>query len=138
VLALITFFVSVIPVLGTTIIWLPAALWLFLQGSTGYGIFMIIWGLGVNNVEPLVKPFLISKGSDTPFLVIFFGVLGGALVFGFIGVFLGPTVLAVGYKVVQEWGETTRLKPRTAERASGETVTAGGRTGNRTVASVDG
>ena len=130
VLALLTFFVAIIPVLGTAIIWLPAALWLFYQGSTGYGIFMMVWGFGVNNVEPLVKPFLISKGSDMPFLLIFFGVLGGAVAFGFIGVFLGPTLLAVGYRVMKEWGEATRLKPQAAERGSGESVEAGISSGN--------
>jgi predicted PurR-regulated permease PerM len=50
-----------------------------------------------------VKPWLISRGSDMPFLLILFGVLGGAIAFGFIGVFLGPTLLAVGYRVVEEW-----------------------------------
>jgi len=109
VLALITFFVSVLPLMGTALVWLPAAIWLFYQGSTGWGIFLIIWGLGVNSIEHIVKPFLISKGSDMPFLLIFFGVLGGAMAFGFIGVFLGPTLLAVGYRIVAEWGTATRL-----------------------------
>jgi predicted PurR-regulated permease PerM len=51
----------------------------------------------------VVKPWLISQGSDLPFILIFFGVLGGALMFGFIGVFIGPTLLAVGYRLVEEW-----------------------------------
>jgi predicted PurR-regulated permease PerM len=123
VLALITFFVSVLPLMGTALVWLPAALWLFYQGSTGWGIFLIIWGLGVNSVEHIVKPFLISKGSDMPFLLIFFGVLGGAMAFGFIGVFLGPTLLAVGYRVVAEWGTATRLA-REAKVTAGDSKTA--------------
>jgi len=102
VLALLTFFLSVVPV-GPPLIWVPAALWLFHQGSIGWGIFMLIWGFGVSSVDNLVKPWLISQGSDLPFLLIFFGVLGGALNFGFIGVFLGPTLLAVGYRLVTEW-----------------------------------
>ncbi|MBC8105170.1 MAG: AI-2E family transporter [Anaerolineae bacterium] len=101
-LALLTFFLSVVPV-GPPLIWLPAALWLFYQGSTGWGIFMIIWGVLVSSVDNVVKPWLISQGSAMPFLLIFFGVLGGALTFGFIGVFIGPTLLAVGYRLVQEW-----------------------------------
>ncbi len=108
VLGLLTFFVSIVPLLGTALIWIPAAIWLFYEGSTGWGIFMVIWGFGVNNVEYLIKPFLISKGSDMPFLLIFFGVLGGAMAFGFIGVFLGPTLLAVGYRVIAEWGAADR------------------------------
>ena len=107
-LALLTFFASVIPVLGTTLVWLPAALWLFHQGANGWGIFMIIWGLGVGNVDNVIKPWLISQGSNMPFILIFFGVLGGALTFGLIGVFLGPTLLAVGYRLLQEWSATNR------------------------------
>ncbi len=102
-LSLLTFFASVVPVVGTALIWLPAAIWLFHTGSTGWGIFMLIWGVGVGNLDNIVKPWLISQGSDMPFILIFFGVLGGALAFGFIGVFLGPTLLAVGYRLVAEW-----------------------------------
>jgi predicted PurR-regulated permease PerM len=54
-------------------------------------------------VDNVVKPWLISQGSAMPFVLIFFGVLGGALAFGFIGVFLGPTLLAVAYRLVEEW-----------------------------------
>jgi predicted PurR-regulated permease PerM len=104
-LSLLTFFLSAVPV-GPPLIWLPAALWLFHQGSTGWGIFMLIWGMGVSSLDNFVKPWLISQGSDMPFLLIFFGVIGGALAFGFIGVFIGPTLLAVGYRLVQEWFST--------------------------------
>jgi len=102
-LALLTFFVSVVPVVGTGLVWIPAAIWLFHQGSIGWGVFMIVWGLIVGNVDNVVKPWLISQGSDMPFVLIFFGVIGGALAFGFIGVFLGPTLLAVGFRILQEW-----------------------------------
>jgi predicted PurR-regulated permease PerM len=66
-------------------------------------VFLIIWGAAVNQIDNSLKPYLISKGSDMPFILIFFGVLGGAMAFGFIGVFLGPTFLAVGYRLVAEW-----------------------------------
>ncbi len=106
-LALLTFFSSIIPVVGTALTWLPAAIWLFHQGSTGWGIFMIIWGIGVANIDNIVKPWLISQGSNMPFILIFFGVLGGALTFGFVGVFLGPTLLAVGFRLLEEWSPAT-------------------------------
>lgn len=101
-LALLTFFLSVVPV-GPPLVWIPAALWLFNRGSTGWGVFMLVWGFGVSSVDNFVKPWLISQGSNLPFLLIFFGVLGGAVAFGFIGVFLGPTLLAVGFRLVKEW-----------------------------------
>ena len=102
VLALLTFFLSVVPG-GPPLVWIPAAIWLFHQGSTGWGIFMVVWGIAVSSIDNFVKPWLISRGSAMPFLLILFGVLGGAIAFGFIGVFLGPTLLAVAYRIVQEW-----------------------------------
>ena len=74
---------------------------------------MLFWGVGVSTVDNFVKPWLISQGSDMPFLLILFGVLGGALGFGFIGVFIGPTLLAVGYRLVEEWISMGR--PATAD-----------------------
>ncbi len=126
-LALLTFFFSVVPVVGTALVWVPAALWLFHQGSTGWAIFMVAWGIGVGNVDNVVKPWLISQGSDMPFILIFFGVLGGALAFGFIGVFLGPTLLAVGYRLVEEWAAANRRRPKNSEAveaAAGKEVEA--------------
>lgn len=104
-LALLTFFLSVVP-MGPPLIWVPATIWLFQQGSNGMGVFMLIWGVGVSSIDNVVKPWLISQGSDLPFILIFFGVLGGALAFGFIGVFLGPTLLAVGFRLLEEWFAT--------------------------------
>jgi predicted PurR-regulated permease PerM len=115
-LALLTFFASIVPVVGTALTWLPASIWLFHQGSTGWGIFMLVWGFGVANLDNVVKPWLISQGSDMPFILIFFGVLGGALAFGFIGVFLGPTLLAVGFRLVEEWNATARVDPALPEK----------------------
>ena len=102
VLALITLFLSLVP-LGPPLVALPAALWLYHQGSTGWATFVMIWGFFVGSIDNFLKPWLISRGGATPFLLILFGVLGGALAFGFIGVFLGPTLLAVGFRIVEEW-----------------------------------
>ena len=101
-LALLTFFLSVVP-MGPPLVWIPAVIWLFSQGFTGSAIFMLIWGLIVSSVDNVVKPSLISQGSAMPFVLIFFGVIGGAVAFGFIGVFLGPTLLAVLYRLIEEW-----------------------------------
>lgn len=118
-LALLTFFASIVPVVGTALTWVPAAIWLFHQGSTGWAIFVLVWGFGVANLDNIVKPWLISQGSNLPFILIFFGVLGGALTFGFIGVFLGPTLLAVGYRLVSEWVTAKSAEPA-GEAARGE------------------
>jgi len=109
-LMLLTFFLSVVPV-GPPLVWVPAMLWLFHQGSTGWAVFMLIWGIGVSSIDNVVKPWLISQGSDMPFILILFGVLGGALAFGFIGVFLGPTLLAVGYRIIGDWATSAPISP---------------------------
>jgi predicted PurR-regulated permease PerM len=102
-LGLATFFMSVTPV-GPPLIWGPAAIWLFYQGSTGWAIFLVLWGvLLIGLIDNFLKPMLISRGSSLPFILVFLGVLGGVVAFGFIGVFLGPTLLAVGYRVITEW-----------------------------------
>lgn len=102
-LAVLTFFFAVIP-FGPPLIWLPAAFWLFAQDQTGFGIFMMLWGVGViSSVDNFLRPYLISQGSKTPFALVFCGVVGGALAFGLVGVFLGPILLAVAFRLIVEW-----------------------------------
>jgi predicted PurR-regulated permease PerM len=102
-LAVLTFFFAVIP-FGPPLIWLPASLWLFAQGQPGYGVFMLLWGfLGISSVDNFLRPYLISQGNQMPFALIFCGVIGGALAFGLVGVFLGPTMLAVAFRLIEEW-----------------------------------
>ncbi len=102
-LGVATAVLSPVPI-GPPIIWVGAAIWLFYHGTTGWGIFMLLWGLLlVSSVDNVVKPLLISRRSDLPFILILFGVMGGVLAFGFVGVFIGPTMLAVGLNLVQEW-----------------------------------
>ena len=102
-LSVLTFFLAVIP-FGPPMIWLPSSLWLFAQHKPGLGIFLLLWGLlGISSVDNFLRPYLISQGSKMPFVLIFCGVIGGALAFGLVGVFLGPTLLAVGFRLIEEW-----------------------------------
>jgi predicted PurR-regulated permease PerM len=102
-LGFVTFVLSLIP-MGPPFVWLPATAWLFFTGSTGWGIFMGLWGFFiVSGVDNILKPWLISRESRLPLLLVFLGVLGGIIAFGFIGIFLGPTLLAVGYTLLQQW-----------------------------------
>ncbi|HEU4852778.1 MAG TPA: AI-2E family transporter [Telluria sp.] len=107
-LSVLTFLLSLIPV-GPPLVWGGAAFWLFSHGETGWGIFMVLWGVfAISSVDNIVKPMLISRGSDLPFLLVLLGVLGGVLAFGFVGLFIGPTLLAVGFSLMRDW---TRVNP---------------------------
>ncbi len=102
-LGALTFFMAVVPV-GPPIIWGGAAYWLYMQDRTGWAIFMVIWGVGaISSVDNFLRPFLVSKGNHMPFALMFLGLVGGALAFGLIGVFLGPVLLAVAFRLIEEW-----------------------------------
>ncbi len=107
-LSVATFLFSLIPV-GPPLIWGGAAIWLFNAGHTGWGIFMLVWGMFlISGVDNVVKPMLISRGSSLPFILVLLGVMGGVLAFGFVGLFIGPTLLAVALGLLRNWtgGET--------------------------------
>lgn len=98
-----TILLSLIPI-GPPLIWGGASIWLFYQGNVGWGIFMLLWGFFlISTVDNVVRPYLISLGSSLPFLLVLLGVLGGMVVFGLIGLFIGPTLLAVGYSLAHKW-----------------------------------
>jgi predicted PurR-regulated permease PerM len=102
-LAAATFMLSMIPV-GPPLVWGGAAIWLFVQGSIGWGIFMVAWGLfAISSIDNVIKPYLISRASSLPLLLILLGVFGGIVAFGFIGIFIGPPMLAVGLTLMQLW-----------------------------------
>ena len=116
--AVLTFFLSIVPV-GPPLVWVPATVWLVMQGSPGWAVFMALWGFfGISGVDNVVKPYLISRGSSLPFILVLLGVLGGVLTFGFIGLFLGPTMLAVGYRILQEWIVSEAKAPASPARRS--------------------
>jgi len=99
----LTFFAALVQV-GAPLVWIPVAVWLFVQDQLGWAIFMVVWGIVlVYAVENLSRPILAGKASHLPGLLIFVGVLGGLLAWGLIGVFLGPVILAVAYQLIQEW-----------------------------------
>jgi len=102
-LGLLTSVLSIIPA-GPPLVWIPATLWLLQEQSPGWAMFMAAWGFFViSGIDNFVKPYLISQGAALPFLLVLLGVIGGLLAFGFIGMFLGPTLLAVGYALLREW-----------------------------------
>jgi predicted PurR-regulated permease PerM len=102
-LAFVTGITSPLPI-GPPVVWLGAAAWLYATAGWGWAVFMLAWGLGlVSMADNVVRPLLISRGGTTPIVVTLLGILGGVIAFGFLGLFLGPTLLAVGYSLVSEW-----------------------------------
>jgi len=94
---------SVLPI-GAPVVWMPASIWLMSSGHLGWGIFLAIYGLGaISGSDSLIRPWFISRGAQLPFLLTVLGVLGGALAFGLLGIFLGPVLLGIGYTLVNEW-----------------------------------
>lgn len=109
-LGLVAFFLSPVPI-GTGLVWIPVGVWMLSQGDTGWGIFVLVWGaVVVSSIDNFVKPMIISRGSDLPFVLVLLGVLGGVFAFGFIGVFLGPVLLAVGFALVKQWAVDTNAE----------------------------
>ena len=103
VLGLGTFLLSLIP-MGPPLIWVPVTAWLAWKGQYGMAIFLGIWGTFViSGVDNVLKPYLISRGGDLPLVIVLLGVFGGLIAFGFIGLFIGPTLLAVAYSLLLDW-----------------------------------
>ena len=101
---------------GPAIIWLPAAIWLFRSGETAWGIFLVLWSaLLVGNIDNVIRPLFVSRGSALPLLVVLIGIIGGAMALGFIGIFLGPTILAILYSLMREWSPGEFFGGRPAE-----------------------
>ena len=84
----------------------PAALWLLGNGHITAGIFLLIYGVvAVSGADSVIRPWFIARGARLPFLLTLLGVLGGALAFGLLGIFLGPVLLGVGYTLLTEFAE---------------------------------
>lgn len=111
VLGLVTFMLSLIP-MGPPLAWIPATAWLALEGEYGMAVFLGIWGTFIiSGVDNVLKPYLISRGGNLPLVIVLLGVFGGLIAFGFIGLFIGPTLLAVGYSLLLDWSRNAAAAP---------------------------
>jgi predicted PurR-regulated permease PerM len=116
-LALATFFLSFIPG-GPLLVVIPGAIWLAQQDQATWAIILVVWTLVVGiTIDNVVKPMIIGKSSNMPFILILLGVIGGAAAFGLLGVFVGPTVLAVAYAVLRDWTATPEVQLAAAKAA---------------------
>jgi predicted PurR-regulated permease PerM len=116
-LGLATFFLAVIPG-GPLLIVVPGAIWLVQQAEPGWAVFLVVWTLAVGiAIDNVLKPIIIGRSSHVPFILIILGVLGGAAALGLLGVFVGPTLLAVAHAVLRDWVAVKSGMPSAAPAA---------------------
>ncbi len=95
-------FASLLPVVGTMLVWLPGALYLLFQGKTWGGIFLLAWGFFVvGSSDNLLRPLLSRKQSGLPVSLLMLGSLGGLVAFGLVGVILGPVVIGISLVLLE-------------------------------------
>ena len=96
---------SVIPSIGSALIWFPAAVVLIMRGDVSAGIgLMVFCGLVVGSVDNLLRPILVGKDTKMHELMIFFGTLGGIFMFGITGIFIGPLIASLFITVWELYG----------------------------------
>ncbi len=95
-LGLFTTFTAMIPFVGATAIWMPIAVYYLAQGSMVKGIFLFFWGaFVVSLIDNFIRPIIIGSRAKLPILFLFFGLLGGIKIYGAMGIFLGPLIVAL-------------------------------------------
>jgi len=110
-LGLFTFINSFIPFLGAASVWIPSAIWLFTQDQHMAAVGLALYGaLVISVVDNIIKPLIIGEGTKVPVFLLFFTILGGLRVYGFLGIFLGPIIIALGMAFLTIYREVY-LKP---------------------------
>lgn len=98
----VTAFCSFIPFVGAAAVWVPGTLVLIAQGRLGAALGLALWGaLAISMVDNFIRPILVGDRTQLPTAVIFFSIMGGLQVFGFLGIIMGPVVLTVGLALVE-------------------------------------
>jgi predicted PurR-regulated permease PerM len=114
-LGALTALASFLPV-GTVLVWIPAAIWLALSGERLAAVGLALWGaVVVSTADNWLRPLFISGTTQIPFLLVFFGVLGGLSAFGVLGLFLGPVLLSVSFTLLEEFARPPEATGATPE-----------------------
>lgn len=97
---------SIIPSVGTAIVWVPAAVILGLGGAVGKALGLFVFcAVVVGSVDNLLRPILVGKDTQMHELMIFFGTLGGIFMFGMVGVIIGPIIAALFVTIWEIYGQ---------------------------------
>ncbi|TIT77144.1 MAG: AI-2E family transporter, partial [Mesorhizobium sp.] len=99
------FFAIGLPAAGllALLLTLPVMAYVFATEATTSAIIFAVWTLFAGLSDNILKPLMLGRGLEAPMPVILIGVIGGMLVDGLLGLFVGPVVLAVGYVLLNEW-----------------------------------
>jgi predicted PurR-regulated permease PerM len=96
---------SIIPSVGSALVWAPACVILILQGSVGAGVGLLVFcALVVGSLDNLLRPILVGKDTRMHELMIFFGTLGGIMMFGISGIFIGPLIASLFVTIWELYG----------------------------------
>jgi predicted PurR-regulated permease PerM len=108
---IMTFF-ALLPV-GSGIVWGPAVVWLMLSGNVGRGVALLVVGAGIIGlVDNFLRPALLSGRTQLNGLLVFVSLLGGIAAFGFLGLVLGPIVMATAITVLDSYTKDRRTNAR--------------------------
>jgi predicted PurR-regulated permease PerM len=111
--------VSIVPVLGAFLVWVPAAIYLALTGALLKALILTVWGaLVIGSIDNILFPLLVGNKIRMHTLPIFFSILGGLIFFGAVGIVLGPTTLAVTMALLEIWRRRTEHHRPAEEPAS--------------------
>jgi len=115
---------------GPALVLIPAVVWMYFVGDTVWATVLLAFTVPAMTLDNVLRPILIRKGADLPLLLILAGVIGGLIATGLLGIFLGPTVLAVAYTLFNAWiSEADDPEPQGTvphlDRASGKTFADG-------------
>ncbi|MCT4711634.1 AI-2E family transporter YdiK [Enterobacteriaceae bacterium H11S18] len=89
--------------IGPLLVLVPSIAWLYWTGDTTWGTVLLVWSCVVGTMDNFIRPVLIRMGADLPMILILSGVIGGLIAFGMIGLFIGPVLLAVSYRLISVW-----------------------------------
>lgn len=89
--------------LGPALVLIPAVVWVYYSSDPFWGTTLVVFTIVATTIDQFIRPILIRRGAALPLLLILAGVVGGLIAFGFLGIFIGPTVLAVTYTLLNAW-----------------------------------
>ncbi|UMP83264.1 AI-2E family transporter YdiK [Klebsiella pneumoniae] len=98
--------------LGPLLVLVPSIIWLYWSGDTTWGTVLLVWSCVVGTMDNVIRPVLIRMGADLPMILILTGVIGGLIAFGMIGLFIGPVLLAVSWRLYDAWAHGVPPPPK--------------------------